>query len=252
MQTKITFLRATGDRKLVKKFTTEGVDAYPRVKSFTSESYHVTLDEHGLSQKLALFSKHAAQGDCLLKGNLVRDITNESRAELTDNKATSQNIIFDVDGISVDGFDENEALSAYVLKRLAEQVVSWLPEAFQDVSYICHPSASMGVKAGKVSLHLDFWLSTPIHPRALKEYITQLNFDIPKFEEQLELGKRGDDEAMLLDEDFLRAIEYGMPPTAGLGIGIDRLCMIMSNSNSIQDVLFFPQMKAEKKSNSEE
>ena len=66
-----------------------------------------------------------------------------------------------------------------------------------------------------------------------------------RFEEQLELGKRGDDEAMLLDEDFLRAIEYGMPPTAGLGIGIDRLSMIMTNSNSIQDVLFFPQMKPE-------
>ena len=67
-----------------------------------------------------------------------------------------------------------------------------------------------------------------------------------RFEEQLELAKRGDQEAMVLDEDFLRAIEYGMPPTAGLGIGIDRLSMIMTNSNSIQDVLFFPQMKPEK------
>jgi lysyl-tRNA synthetase class 2 len=66
-----------------------------------------------------------------------------------------------------------------------------------------------------------------------------------RFEDQLELGKRGDTEAMVLDDDFLRALEYGMPPTAGLGIGIDRLSMIMTNSSTIQEVLFFPQMRPE-------
>ena len=68
-----------------------------------------------------------------------------------------------------------------------------------------------------------------------------------RFEDQLLLAKRGDEEAMVLDEDFLTAIVHGMPPTAGVGIGIDRLTMIMTNSESIQDVLFFPQMKPEKK-----
>jgi len=68
-----------------------------------------------------------------------------------------------------------------------------------------------------------------------------------RFEEQLRLAERGDEEAMALDDDFLRALEYGMPPTAGVGLGIDRLAMIMTNQPSIQDVLFFPQMRPEKK-----
>jgi lysyl-tRNA synthetase class 2 len=67
-----------------------------------------------------------------------------------------------------------------------------------------------------------------------------------RFEEQVRLMERGDDEAMFIDYDFLRALEYGMPPTAGIGIGIDRLCMLMTNQPSIQDVLLFPQMRPEK------
>jgi lysyl-tRNA synthetase class 2 len=73
-----------------------------------------------------------------------------------------------------------------------------------------------------------------------------------RFEEQVQLMKRGDDEAMFIDYDFLRALEYGMPPTSGIGIGIDRLCMMMTNQASIQDVLLFPQMRPEQFNNGAE
>jgi len=68
-----------------------------------------------------------------------------------------------------------------------------------------------------------------------------------RLEDQLKLAARGDDEAMAMDDDFIRALEYGMPPTSGLGIGIDRLVMLMTNQSTIQEVLFFPQMRPEKK-----
>ena len=68
-----------------------------------------------------------------------------------------------------------------------------------------------------------------------------------RFEAQLKLSDRGDDEAMFIDQDFLRALEYGMPPTSGMGIGMDRLIMFLTNNQSIQEVLFFPQMKPERK-----
>ena len=77
----------------------------------------------------------------------------------------------------------------------------------------------------------------------LNDPIDQLD----RFQEQLRLSEKGDDEAMFIDMDFVRSLEYGMPPTSGMGIGIDRLTMFMTNQASIQDVLFFPQMKPEKK-----
>lgn len=88
-----------------------------------------------------------------------------------------------------------------------------------------------------------------INGKELANAYTELNDPIDqlqRFEDQLKLMERGDDEAMFIDYDFLRALEYGMPPTSGIGIGIDRLAMLMTNQVSIQDVLFFPQMRPEK------
>ncbi|KEO74836.1 lysine--tRNA ligase [Anditalea andensis] len=89
-----------------------------------------------------------------------------------------------------------------------------------------------------------------VNGKEIANAYTELNDPIDqreRFEDQLKLAARGDAEAMVMDEDFLRALEYGMPPTSGLGIGIDRLTMLLTNKSTIQEVLFFPQMRPEKK-----
>jgi len=89
-----------------------------------------------------------------------------------------------------------------------------------------------------------------VNGKELANAYTELNDPIDqleRFQDQLKLSEKGDDEAMFIDMDFVRALEYGMPPTSGMGIGIDRLTMFMTGQDSIQDVLFFPQMRPEKK-----
>ena len=89
-----------------------------------------------------------------------------------------------------------------------------------------------------------------VNGKELANAYTELNDPVDqkeRFEEQVRLAEKGDDEAMFIDQDFIKSLEYGMPPTSGMGIGIDRLCMFLTNNSSIQEVLFFPQMRPEKK-----
>ena len=89
-----------------------------------------------------------------------------------------------------------------------------------------------------------------VNGKELANAYSELNDPIDQYErfvEQMRLGQKGDDEAMIIDRDFVRALEYGMPPTSGMGIGMDRLVMLMTGQTTIQEVLFFPQMRPEKK-----
>ena len=88
-----------------------------------------------------------------------------------------------------------------------------------------------------------------VNGKELCNAYSDLNYPIDqleRFQDQLKLSEKGDDEAMFIDMDFVRSLEYGMPPTSGMGIGMDRLAMLMTGQTTIQEVLFFPQMRPEK------
>ena len=251
-----------GVYEFAKDFRNEGMSRFHNPE-FTQMELYVAYKDYiwmmELVEEMVEFIALELHGSTKLKvGN------NEIDFKRPWQRYTMYQVIEKFSGTNISCFDEN-ALRAFALKnniptdesmgrgKLIDEIFGNLCEPFliQPVFITDYPvEMSPLAKKHRSKEGLVERFEAVCNGKEICNAFSELNDPLDqrkRFEAQLELGKRGDSEAMLLDENFLQAIEFGMPPTAGLGIGIDRLTMIMTNSNSIQDVLFFPQMKPEKK-----
>jgi len=177
-------------------------------------------------------------------------------------RVTIYDAIKEKTGIDISGMDESELIAvARKLQihvddtmgkgKLVDEIFSETCEAsFIQPTFIIDYPVEMSplTKKHRSKPGLVERFELMINGKEIANAYSELNDPIDqreRFEEQVKLMERGDDEAMYIDYDFLRALEYGMPPTSGIGIGIDRLCMLLTNQPSIQDVLLFPQMRPE-------
>jgi lysyl-tRNA synthetase class 2 len=246
-----------------KMFRNEGMDRTHNPE-FTSLEFYVAYKDYNwmmtfteeIFEKVAL----ATNGTTLVK---VGENVIEFGGEFT--KLTIAGAIEKYTGVNVEGMDE-ESLRTHckswgievdntmgtgklIDEIFGEKVEANLIQPTFIIDYPVEMSPLTKKHRSKPGLVERFELF--VNGKEIANAYSELNDPIDqreRFEEQLKLGERGDDEAMVMDEDFLRSLEYGMPPTSGIGIGIDRLTMLMTNQTSIQEVLFFPQMRPEKKS----
>ena len=177
-------------------------------------------------------------------------------------RVTMREAIIEFTGFDIDGKNENELRDACVLNgittdpsmgkgKLIDELFGEKCEGnyIQPVFITDYPiEMSPLCKKHRDNPELTERFELMINGKEIANAYSELNDPIDqreRFEEQMALSEKGDDEAMFIDQDFLRALEYGMPPTSGMGIGIDRFVMLLTNNPSIQEVLFFPQMRAE-------
>ena len=177
-------------------------------------------------------------------------------------RVTMREAIIEFTGFDIDGKNENELRDACVLNgittdpsmgkgKLIDELFGEKCEGnyIQPVFITDYPiEMSPLCKKHRDNPELTERFELMINGKEIANAYSELNDPIDqreRFEEQMALSEKGDDEALFIDQDFLRALEYGMPPTSGMGIGIDRFVMLLTNNPSIQEVLFFPQMRAE-------
>ena len=239
----IIFLKAK--QKLVKEITTEGTKPYPLAKTFTSQHYNIQPNAKGFEEFYNLLQTHSKAGHALHKGDLKKKLKNESRALMTDRAAATQLLVLDLDGIQFPG--AKTTYNTYDIQNIAEAFVQYLPQEFQDVSYIAQASASLGLKQNKISLHLFFLLGHTVQPRALKEWLRTLNYEIDFLADQLSLSANGQSISYPLDvslADNSKLIYIGTPKFDGVQdpvtgdrfVRIDRGSPTLDISNLMKDV----------------
>ena len=150
--------------------------------------------------------------------------------------------------LKIEGLDESFGKGKLIDEIFGEFCESTFIQPTFITDYPVEMSPLTKMHRSKAGLTERFELM--VNGKELANAYSELNDPIDqeeRFKDQMKLADKGDDEAMIIDQDFLRALQYGMPPTSGIGIGIDRLCMLMTGKEFIQEVLLFPQMKPEAK-----
>ena len=187
----LVFIESSNGLRLTKHVSATETRSYPNVKAVTSHHYDVTPSAEGMRDFSSLLRKHSAEGHSLLKGRLKKELNNESRASHTDRNAYAEYIVLDLDSMTVPGFTNKTQLTAADIQRIADSVITQLPPAFQDVTYIAQASSSMGMKGDRVSMHVYIGLQVPLPVKTIKLWLKHINYTVDMFSSQLELSVNG-------------------------------------------------------------
>ena len=251
-----------GVYEFAKDFRNEGMDKTHNPEFTVMELYVAYKDYHwmmetteALLEKVAIAANGVAA--MVVGENTIDFKAPYPRVPILD--AIQEHTGIDVSGMDVDGLRETvkklglEADETMAKGKLIDALFGECCEHhYIQPTFITDYPKEMSplTKAHRSKPGLTERFELLVNGKELANAYSELNDPIDqreRFEEQMSLSEKGDDEAMFIDQDFIRSLEYGMPPTSGIGIGIDRLTMLLTNNSSIQEVLFFPQMRPEKK-----